>query len=82
MQDEIDDSDVYVEDGDTGINALASTSSGEQYGTEIKECIEFECQSCGHTDNADVNAALNIMNRFILGKYGSQYKQDNIRSFT
>jgi len=29
---------------------------------------------CYHTDNADINAALNILARFITGKYGSCYK--------
>ncbi len=39
-----------------------------------QEC--FVCQSCGHTDNADINASRNILSRFILGKYGSQCKQE------
>lgn len=36
---------------------------------------KFKCQKCGHADNADINAALNIRNRFTLGPYGAQYKQ-------
>ena len=35
---------------------------------------KFKCQSCDHTGNADINAALNILERFVTGKYGSCYK--------
>jgi putative transposase len=34
----------------------------------------FKCQKCYHTGNADINAALNILERFVTGKYGSCYK--------
>ena len=35
----------------------------------------FTCRKCGHSENADVNASKNILQRFVLGTYGSQYKQ-------
>ena len=34
----------------------------------------FECSVCAHTENADINAAKNILSRFATGKYGSCYK--------
>lgn len=34
----------------------------------------FICQECGYTDNADHNASINILNRFVTGKYGSGYR--------
>jgi len=39
----------------------------------------IKCQSCGYTDNADINAALNIVRRFLTGKYGSCCKPENIQ---
>ena len=33
---------------------------------------------CDHTDNADVNAGKNILNRFLTGQYGVCYKEINV----
>ena len=35
----------------------------------------FKCQSCGHSGNADLVAALNIRDRFLSGPYGAACKQ-------
>jgi putative transposase len=35
---------------------------------------KFHCISCGHEENADLQAARNILNRFVTGIYGSGYK--------
>jgi len=42
----------------------------------------FKCQACGYTGNADINAALNIVQRFLTGKYGSCYKPESIQEST
>lgn len=34
----------------------------------------FECRACGHTANADVQASLNILSRFLSGPYGAGCK--------
>lgn len=34
----------------------------------------FLCQRCGYADNADINAAKNILDRFLTGPYGASFK--------
>jgi IS605 OrfB family transposase len=34
----------------------------------------FQCLKCGHTGNADIIAAGNILTRFLTGLYGARYK--------
>jgi len=36
----------------------------------------FRCLKCDHADNADINAARNILIRFITGPYGAGYKPE------
>lgn len=37
---------------------------------------EFRCTTCNHSTNADINAAKNILDRFLTGKYGSGTKTE------
>ena len=41
----------------------------------------FKCRSCNHTEDADINAALNILNRFLTGIYGSCCKPKEVMNF-
>jgi IS605 OrfB family transposase len=41
----------------------------------------FMCQKCGYTGNVDINASINILNRFLTGVYGVRYKQENLIDF-
>jgi len=47
------------------------TDRGNRFG-EI-----FKCQKCCHAGNADINAALNILERFRTGAYGPCFKVCN-----
>lgn len=37
----------------------------------------FVCEQCGYTHNADLNAAKNILNRFLTGPYGAGFKSES-----
>jgi putative transposase len=41
----------------------------------------FRCLSCGHTGNADIIAARNILARFLTGLYGARYKPYEVGFF-
>ncbi len=37
---------------------------------------EFECLSCGYSEQADYAGSLNILHRFLTGRYGAGFKTD------
>ena len=39
---------------------------------------EFLCRSCGHFENADLQAARTVLNRFLTGPYGAGFKPEDI----
>jgi IS605 OrfB family transposase len=38
----------------------------------------FRCRVCDHTDNADLNAARNILDRFLSGPYGAGFRPKDL----
>ncbi len=38
----------------------------------------FKCIECGHSGNAHTNAACNILDRFLIGPYGADFKHNNM----
>ena len=55
-------------------NACGHTERGNRSGES------FLCRSCGHANNADINAAKNILDRFLSGPYGAAYQSKNFLS--
>ena len=41
----------------------------------------FTCLRCSHTNNADINAGVNIAKRFLTGPYGAGYKLLNVKIY-
>ena len=39
---------------------------------------KFKCLKCNHQANADINAARNILDRFLTGRYGSGFKTETM----
>ena len=63
-------------------NTSITCSACNHIDSRNRNGIVFKCRACGYTDNADVNAALNILSRFLTGKYGSCYKPENRQELT
>jgi putative transposase len=52
-------------------SACGHTEQGNRLRSEL-----FRCRGCGYTDSADVNAARNILSRFLTGAYGPGSKMN------
>ncbi|MBF0226311.1 MAG: transposase, partial [Desulfobacterales bacterium] len=45
---------------------------------ENRKFEEFKCLKCGFSEHADYVGSLNILNRFLIGRYGADFKTDPI----